>query len=274
MHMPEWPEMENYRTQLSPLLCGQRITGVTINRPATVNEPADVYSSALIGRSILFVERRGKHLLFHLDDGNRLHLHLMLGGWLAYGEQGPKKDSHFQVILTFSDGFSLYFGGLRLGYLHRITAKAAIEQMKELGPDPYDSRLTLEAFQKRLSGKKGKLKTTLTDQRFLAGIGNCYSDEICFDAKVHPAVSVNELDPSTIERVYHSIRKVLLEAKEAGGYMEHPLTPEDTLTGGYISDLKVYDRQGRPCPACGNEIKFETLTGRKMFFCAHCQPVS
>jgi formamidopyrimidine-DNA glycosylase len=269
--MPELPEMEHYRTLLSPLLCGQKITGVAVNRAATINEPVDVFTSALIGRSILFVERKGKHLLFHLDDGHRLHLHLMLGGWLAYGVQGPKKDSHFQVILTFGDGNSLYFGGLRLGYLHRITAKAAIEQMKELGPDPFDSRLTFEAFQKRISGKKGKLKTTLTDQRFLAGIGNCYSDEICFDAKVHPALAVNSLDPSAVERIYHSIRKVLLEAKEAGGYMEHLLTPDDTLTGGYNNQCKVYDRKDEPCTVCGTGIKFETLAGRKMFFCPECQ---
>jgi len=269
--MPELPEMEHYRSQLSPLLCGQRITGVTVNREATINEPADLFTSALIGRSILFVERKGKHLLFHLDDGYRLHLHLMLGGWLAYGEQGPKEDSHFQVILSFDNGFSLYFGGLRLGYLHRLTAKAVIEELRELGPDPYDQRLTLEAFQKRIAGKKGKLKTTLTDQRFLAGIGNRYSDEICFDARLHPATAVNSLAPPELERLYHSIRKVLMEAKDAGGYMEHPLTPDDTLTGGYNSQFKVYDREGEPCHTCGTEIKFETLTGRKMFYCPQCQ---
>jgi formamidopyrimidine-DNA glycosylase len=269
--MPEWPEMEHYRSQLSPLISGQKVTGVVVNRPATINEPVDMFTAALVGRSILFVERRGKHLLFHLDDGNRLHLHLMLGGWLAYGEQGPKKNSHFQVILTFGDGFSLYFGGLRLGYLHRISAKLVIEQMKELGPDPFDSRLTLEAFHNRISGKRGKLKTTLTDQRFLAGIGNCYSDEICFDAKVHPTLTVNKLDSTVSERIYTSMRKVLQEAKEAGGYMEHPLTPDDTVTGGYNNQCRVYDRQGEPCYECGNEIKFETLAGRKMFFCPHCQ---
>ncbi|WP_239614378.1 bifunctional DNA-formamidopyrimidine glycosylase/DNA-(apurinic or apyrimidinic site) lyase [Cohnella mopanensis] len=272
--MPELPEMEHYRSQLSQLLCGQKIIGVTVNREATINEPVDEFKSGLIDRSILFVERKGKHLLFHLDDGRRLHLHLMLGGWLAYGEQGPKKDSHFQVILAFDNGSSLYFGGLRLGYLHRITAKAAIEQLKELGPDPFDPRLTLEAFKKRLTSKKGKLKTTLTDQRFLAGIGNCYSDEICFDAKIHPALSSNELDDEQLERLYGSMRKVLMEAKEAGGYMEHPLTPDDKLTGGYNERCRVYDRKDEPCDDCGTEIKLETLTGRKMFFCPHCQPQS
>jgi len=269
--MPEWPEMEHYRSQLSTLVSGQKITGVTVNRERTINEPAQQFEAALVDRTVLFVERRGKHLLFHLDDGNRLHLHLMLGGWLAYGEQGPKADSHFQVILRLSDGNSLYFGGLRLGFLHRISAKAAIEALKDLGPDPFDARLTPELFAKRLASKKGRLKTTLTDQRFIAGIGNCYSDEICFDAKIHPAAQAGTLEPDAVARLYESMRKVLLEAKGAGGYMEHPLTEGDILTGGYNSRCLVYDRGGEPCLACGHEIVHETLSGRKMFYCPNCQ---
>jgi len=270
--MPEYPEMEHYRTQLSQRLGGQKIDNVVVNREASVNEPAETFVSALIGRTVLFVERRGKHLLFHLDDGNRLLLHLMLGGWLAYGTEGPKEDSHFQVILTFGDGNSLYFGGLRLGYLHRISAKTAFELMKELGPEPFDPRLTPEAFRKRLAGKKGKLKTTLTDQRFLAGIGNCYSDEICFEAKLHPATSAAKLTEEQANRLYAAMRKVLTEAKEAGGYMDHPLTPDDKLTGGFNERCRVYDRKDEPCVECGTPIAFETLTGRKMFYCPHCQP--
>ncbi|MFC4304747.1 DNA-formamidopyrimidine glycosylase [Cohnella boryungensis] len=270
--MPEYPEMEHYRSQLSSLLCGQKISSVVVNRAASINEPVEAFAEALKDRTVLFVERRGKHLLFHLDDGHRLLLHLMLGGWLAYGEEGPEPDSRFQVILTFGNGSSLYFGGLRLGYLHRITAKVALELMKELGPEPFDPRLTLEAFRKRLGSKRGKLKTTLTDQRFLAGIGNCYSDEICFVARVHPAAATNRLDEAASERLYHAMHKVLQDAKEAGGYMEHPLTSDDQLTGGYNERCYVYDRKDEPCDECGTPIRFETMSGRKMFFCPNCQP--
>ncbi|RKP56922.1 bifunctional DNA-formamidopyrimidine glycosylase/DNA-(apurinic or apyrimidinic site) lyase [Cohnella endophytica] len=270
--MPELPEMEHYRSRLSHLLCGQQVTGVVVNREGTINEPAEVFKASLLGRVILFVERRGKHLLFHLDDGYRLHLHLMLGGWMSYGEQAPKKLSQYQVILSFGNGVSLYFGGLRLGYLHRITAKAAIEELKELGPDALDPRLTLEAFRKRLAGKKGKLKTTLTDQRFVSGIGNCYSDEIAFDANVFPAAAVSGLKDEEIERIYHSIRNVLTAAIEAGGYMEQPFTSDDTVTGGFNDLCQVYDRGDEPCRVCGTTIQHETITGRKMFYCPTCQP--
>lgn len=269
--MPEWPEMEHYRTQLSTLVCGKRITDAVVNREATVNETKETFASAIANRTILFVERRGKHLLFHLDDGNRLVLHLMLGGWLYYGEQAPKEDNRYQVILRLSDGNSLYFGGLRLGYLHRMTAKAALEQMKELGPEPFDSRLTPEAFHQRLMGKRGRLKTTLIDQKFIAGIGNCYSDEICFEARLHPATAANTLSEEQTSRLYAAMKKVLLEAKESGGYMEQPVTAGDRVTGGYNSRCLVYDRGGEPCGVCGHEIHHETLSGRKMFYCPSCQ---
>ncbi len=269
--MPEYPEMEHYRTQLSSLLGGRKIVKATVNRAESVNEPVDEFIAALAGRTILFVERRGKHLLFHLDDGNRLLLHLMLGGWLAYGTEGPKPDSHFQVILAFDDDHSLYFGGLRLGYLHRISAKTALERMKELGPEPFDPRLTLEAFRKLVGSKRSKLKTALTDQHFIAGIGNCYSDEICFEAKLHPAMAANKLNDEEAERLYRAMHKVLNEAKEAGGYMEPPLTPDDRLTGGYNDRCLVYDRPDEPCDVCGTPIRQETLSGRKMFYCPNCQ---
>lgn len=269
--MPEWPEMEHYRAQLSTLLGGVKIAGAEVNREATINEPADTFIGAVTNRVILFVERRGKHLLFHLDDGNRLVLHLMLGGYLVYGEEASKEDSHYQVILRLADGNNLYFGGLRLGYLHRMTAKAALEQMKPLGPEPFDPRLTAEAFRKRLAGKRGKLKTTLTDQKFIAGIGNCYSDEMCFEAKLHPAAQASSLSAEETSRLYDAMKKVLLSAKEAGGYMDHPLTANDTTTGGYNDRCLVYDRGGEPCRECGTDIVHETLSGRKMFYCPRCQ---
>jgi formamidopyrimidine-DNA glycosylase len=269
--MPEWPEMENYRRLLSPRVSGQKIDRVVVNRPKTINEPEDHFRNELLGHRILFVERRGKQLLFHLDDGNRLILHLMLGGWLAYGSEGPKEDSHFQVILGFEDGDNLYFGGLRLGYLHRLSAKTVNEQLKDLGPDPFDPRLTSEVFRKRLSARRGKLKPAMTDQRLVSGIGNCYADEICFDAQIHPETPIPSLNAETSEQLYHSMRQVLEEAVAGGGYMDHPLTPDDTFTGGFDDQCRVYDREGEPCVRCGTPIEKGETAGRKMFFCPHCQ---
>ncbi|CAM3866255.1 bifunctional DNA-formamidopyrimidine glycosylase/DNA-(apurinic or apyrimidinic site) lyase [Cohnella lubricantis] len=271
--MPEWPEMDTYRRLLSPLVCGRTIQAVEVNREKTINEPVDVFQSALTGRKILFVERRGKHLLFHLDDGHRLLLHLMLGGWIYYGPESEpeREDSRYQVILELDDGNRLFFGGLRLGYLHRLTAKGAQEHLKDLGPDPFDPRLTEEAFTKRLGKRRGKLKPTLVDQKLVSGIGNCYSDEICFDAKVLPMAQIPDLSEETKQRLYHSMRQVLEEAAANGGYMDHKFSADDTFVGGFDEMCRVYDREGEDCPRCGTPIRLEHVSSRKMFFCPSCQ---
>ncbi|MFC5467622.1 bifunctional DNA-formamidopyrimidine glycosylase/DNA-(apurinic or apyrimidinic site) lyase [Cohnella suwonensis] len=269
--MPEIPEMEHYRTKLSELLCGHTIAGVAIKRPAAVNETPEAFGEALKGRVLLFVERRGKHLLFHLDDGYRLLLTLSADSWLYYGDEASGADVHAHVVLTFDDGNALLFGDMKAAHLHRLTAKAAIEQMKQLGPDALDSRLTPEAFAKRLAGKKGKLKTTLADQRIVSGIGNVYADEIAFAARIHPATSAGSLSPERTEALYRAMRDVLAEAIEAGGYTVHPLIAGDESSGGYRQSRKVHDRAGEPCLSCGTPIRSETAAGRKMHFCPSCQ---
>jgi formamidopyrimidine-DNA glycosylase len=269
--MPEWPEMENYRRQLSPLVCGKTIAEAAVNRPRTINEPPEAFRSALAGRRILFLERRGKHLLFHLDDGNRLLLHLMLGGWLAYGREGPAEDGRFQVILTLDDGNRLFFGGLRLGFLHRLSAKAVQERLKELGPEPFDPRLTPDAFAAMLRRKRGRLKPAMVDQHWIAGIGNCYADEICFEAEASPLTNIAALSEAAARRLFDAMRKVLAEAADAGGYMDRPLTPGDARTGGYDARCRVYDRAGEPCVRCGGTIRQDTVSARKTFYCPACQ---
>ena len=269
--MPEWPEMENYRKLLSERLSGSKMTRVVVNRAKSVNEPVEIFCQSLLDRSMLFIERRGKFLNFHLDDGNRLLLHLMLGGWLAYGPQGPKPDDQFEVILGFDSGNNLYFGGLRLGYLHRLSAKQVKEKWQDLGPEPLDPRLTEERFRQRLQASRSKLKSALTNQKLVAGIGNCYSDEICFDACLHPAAAIPALDEEASGRLYVSMHKVLGDAYANGGYMDRPFSPDDTLTGGYDDKCRVYDRGGEPCVRCGAPIEQGELSGRKMFHCPNCQ---
>lgn len=269
--MPEWPEMEIYRRLLSERLCGHAITSAEVNRAKTINEPVETFRQALIGKRVLFVERKGKQIVFHLDDGNRLLLHLMLGGWLYYGTEGPKHDEAFQVILGFDDGNRLYFGGLRLGYLHRLSAKSVLEQLKAIGPDPFDPRLTPDAFHSRLKAKRGKLKSALTDQKWLSGIGNCYADEIAFHARLHPEVDVKSIDREQSDRLYASMHNVLEEATAQGGYMDRPFASDDMLLGGFNEHCRVYDREGQPCVACGTPIEKDELGGRKVFYCPSCQ---
>ncbi len=141
--MPEWPEMETYRKMLTGTVAGQTIQAVEVAREKTVNIPAEQFKQELAGRTIWFVERRGKYILFHLDNGKRLLLHLMLGGLMYYGTEDDKPDRTTQVTFQFDKGH-LYFIGLRLGFLHYLSVKEVEERIGDLGLDPFDKRLTLE----------------------------------------------------------------------------------------------------------------------------------
>ena len=269
--MPEWPEMEHYRKLLMERIGGQRITGVEIARPRSVNVDPGEFARAAVGAVVWYVERRGKYLIFHLDNGKRLLLHLMIGGSLFFGTDGERPDRTAQITLRFPNG-NLYFPGLRLGYLHLLSVKELNARLQELGPDPMDRRLDAGAFAARFAGRRGMLKPALTDQSAVAGIGNCYADEMLHMAGIRPDVPVPRVDAEGWQRLHGAMRTVLEQAAAHGGYMETPLYAGDTQTGGAAALLRVYDREGEPCPKCGGAIVKTELSGRKTFFCPACQP--
>jgi formamidopyrimidine-DNA glycosylase len=268
--MPELPEMENYRRLLNQKIGGQVVTGVEINREKSINVNPTLFVPTVLGKKIIAVNRRGKHLIFHLEKGQVLLLHLMLGGWMFFGTEEDKPNRTIQIRLSFGENH-LYFIGLRLGYLHLYSEPDVKKELSDLGSEPLEPDFTAEQFLKLLSDKRGRIKTKLLNQEFLAGIGNCYSDEICYHAKILPTRTIDELSESNRAQLYHSMKEVLLNALKFGGYMENPLFKGDTLTGGYNSRCLVYDREGEKCNRCGSIIMKEMISSRKTFFCPNCQ---
>lgn len=268
--MPELPEMETYKMLLSHELLGQTIRDVSVEREKSLNVPVDEFIDIVRYRNITGISRRAKHLLFHLDNGYTLLLHLMLDGWMFYGTGEEKPDRSTQVVLSFGNR-NLYFFGLRLGYLHLLNGSALQERLASYGPEPFDPRLDEERFHHLLKRKKAVLKPTLVDQKVLAGIGNCYADEFCFYAGILPDRRITDLSPEETSRLLHGMRYILTDAMRYGGYMEFPLYVGDSLTGGYNDKCRVYDRGGEPCYQCGQPIVQEELASRKVFYCTHCQ---
>ncbi|TMV50272.1 Fpg/Nei family DNA glycosylase [Paenibacillus mesophilus] len=268
--MPELPEMETYRTLLVQRIVHRPVTAVEIEREKSINVPVEAFKRRVEGRAIANITRRAKHLLFHLDSGDILLLHLMLGGWMFYGTDREKPDRTAQVVLSFGER-SLYFIGLRLGYLHLLDRAEAERKMSGLGPEPLEYDFTVERLSRLLRRKRSVLKPTLTDQKTIAGIGNCYSDEMCFDAGILPNRAIGMMSDEDFAALHRSMHKVLNEAIRFGGYMENPLFPGDALTGGFDSRCVVYDRGGEPCVRCGTPIVQDELASRKVFYCTRCQ---
>ena len=268
--MPELPEMETYRNLLLSRLRGQRITHVHIGRERSLNLPPAEFIQLVQHRTVVDVKRRAKHLLFQLDTDQVLLLHLMLGGLMYWGTDEDKPDRTVQITLSFGKD-RLYFIGLRLGYLHLHSVESVRTMLARLGPEPLVPDFGLGQFLKAMEGKRGRLKTVLTDQAVLAGIGNCYSDEICHAAGLRPDRIVSSLSDQEMASLYDGMRSVLAEAVSVGGYMEVPLYAGDRLTGGYNERCRVYDREGEPCPRCGSAIIRLELASRKTFLCPGCQ---
>ncbi|QCT02762.1 formamidopyrimidine-DNA glycosylase [Paenibacillus algicola] len=270
--MPELPEMENYRRLLSEVILNTPITDVTVQREKSINMAPELFASTLKGSRFIFIERRGKYLIFHLSDGKRLLLHLMLGGLLYLGHGHEDKPSrNTQIEISFGSA-TLYFIGLRLGYLHLLSAKESDLALEGLGPDLFSRKLTRERFTAILQSRRGTLKSLLVNQQAIAGIGNSYADEIAFAAGLHPSTKVQQLTESEISRLYDAAMSVLTDALEAGGYMELPLFQGDERTGGFDESFRIYDREGQPCVRCGSTIVKTELSGRKVFYCPVCQP--
>ncbi len=268
--MPELPEMENYRRVFERKLVGQIIQSVEVTREKSINKPVASFISEVKGRKLIAVERRAKHLIFKLDSGENLLLHLMLGGLMYIGSENDHPDRTMQVTISFEES-QLFFIGLRLGYLHLLSNQELQHEFSELGPEPLDSSFTLPMFDEKLKEKRGALKTTLVNQKFIAGIGNLYSDEICFEAKLLPTRKADELSQQERAALYHAIQTILNRGLKYGGYIEMPVFKGDDLTGKYNDNCYVYDKEGEPCPRCQSLIIKDEIASKKSFYCSQCQ---
>lgn len=268
--MPELPEMETYRKLLTERVVRRTITDITVNRQKSINVESDDFVQRVKGKMIIGIDRRAKHLIFKLSTGENLLLHLMLGGWMYVGSREDQPDRTKQIIISFGEQ-ELYFIGLRLGYLHLLSQKELEEELSDLGPEPLNGNFTYPTWVDLIGEKRGRLKTTLVDQQFIAGIGNCYCDEICYVSGLRPTKQADTLDEEMRKKLYDGIHAVLQRALSFGGYMDHPLFKGDTLTGGYNNQCYVYDREGEPCGRCGGTIVFEEVSSRKCFYCPVCQ---
>jgi formamidopyrimidine-DNA glycosylase len=268
--MPEWPEMEHYRKLLEARLIHKRITNIHIERERSLNMSTNEFTNRVGGQRITAVRRRAKMILFTLESQDVLLLHLMLGGWMFFGFEQEKPERTIQVQLSFGEQH-LYFIGLRLGYLHLFQPHELVERFAEIGIEPFDSSLSLSTFQSILYRNRGTLKKVLTDQSIIAGIGNCYSDEMCYSAGLLPSRIPSTLSDQEWSNVYHSMHSTLLDALQLGGYMDQPFYTGDSWTGKYNEFCKVYDREGEPCTHCGQIIIRNEVSNKKSFYCPGCQ---
>jgi formamidopyrimidine-DNA glycosylase len=270
--MPELPEVETIKRQLNKKVKGEKIKSVEVRLPKFIKYPLKKFRELVAGATIINVSRRAKLLIIELNNGYCLVIHLKLTGQLIYQGE-PNKHTH--LIYYFTDGRHLIHNDLRQFGFVKIVPKKELARFlakEEYGPEPLSEEFTLKLFKKLLAKReKAKIKPLLMDQTWLAGIGNLYSDEILFRAKVLPTRQAGSLKPAEIKRIYQGIKKILSLAISRRGSSADQYVDATGKKGNYFPLVKVYRREGKPCYLCGTEIQSLKIGGRSAHFCPKCQ---
>jgi len=267
--MPELPDLEVIREFLAPRIVGVPIVSVQVRRPIVVRNllSGDV-ADHLAGRRFTDVGRRGKFLLLPLDDGATLVINPMLAGRIRYGQPLPRHRARDALVLRLADGRELrYHDAKDMGKVYLTDDLTQVPSFTSQGPEATDPDLTLEVFGQRLGRHRGEIKGVLTNQTFVAGIGNAYADEICWHAGLYPFRRRPSLTDDEVARLHSALRTVLAEAIET-----LRARVGDAIDVEVRDFLAVHGKAGQPCPRCGRPISEVKRARRATNFCRTCQP--
>lgn len=274
--MPELPEVENAVRDLKPWLVGRRVEDARVLWPRIVHQLSpESFVQRLAGRQITHVGRRGKFLLFHLDDGQVLLLHLRMTGRLWLVEGGEELDKHTHVVFDLDNGQQLRYQDMRkFGRFYLVDEVEDV--VGKLGPEPLSESFTPFDLLDAVQGRRAAIKSLLLDQRILAGVGNIYADEALFRSGIDPRRPGHSLTLADCSRLHASIRQTLAEAIREGGStlgnsaLSNYRRPNG-VRGRYQDRHRVYRLAGKPCPVCGTTIQRIKLAQRSTHFCPTCQ---
>lgn len=280
--MPELPEIETIKNDLAPQVVGEIIQGVTFSSDPQLRilrryPSTPKFIQEIKGNRIIALRRRAKYLIFELSLQKTLIMHLGMSGQLLINHPNDNYQPFIQAIFHLSNTKELRFIDPRkFGEISLQLPKPRpfdILNIDRLGPEPLEQEFTIDYLTRTLQHSKQKIKTLLMDQKKIAGIGNIYSDEILFQAKIHPARIASSLKGKEINHLYRSIRKILIAAIENRGTTAADQRFRDGWgnIGNFQTKLKVYQRKGRSCYHCRTPIATLNIGGRNASFCPSCQ---
>ena len=272
--MPEIPDLEAIRGFLNERLPGQTVEAVEVKVPHVVRTGAKALAESLPGEAFGEAERRGKFLLFALASARVLAVNPMLTGRFQYVPPGAKWQGRACLRLTLSGGMELRYADLRVMgrlYLLPLEELDAIPNWTAGGPDLLDPALTDAVWLERIRKYRGRIKNILTKAEFVQGVGNAYSDEILWEARINPFTPRTDLDEDDLRRLFAAARQVMAWAT--------PLARERMVRGDALDYrerrdfFRVHRLGGEArCPRDGAKITDIEASGKTTSFCRACQP--
>ncbi len=274
--MPELPEVQTIVDDLNAAdLIGRRITGARVFWPRTIAEPApQAFCRRMKGKRFTAIGRRGKYLVFQVDDGATLLMHLRMSGRLNLVRANTARSKHEHVTIRFADGRQLRFHDPRkFGRLQLIEDPQKI--LRRLGPEPLSSRFTARRLAAGLQSRRRALKPLLLDQTFVAGLGNIYVDEALWEARLHPCRPASSLTWPEIKALHRAVRRVLKRGlKNLGtslGTGKANFYSVSRRRGRNSDQLNVFRRTGLACARCCSTIERIIVAQRSTHICPTCQ---
>ena len=270
--MPELPEVQTVVNYLAPEVQGKFINSIdSPNNYLKVfgNGNLSFVKSAIQGKRIVRLGRRGKYIIIHLNKGH-LILHLRMTGKLLLQGLQKKFDKHLSFRIDFNDNSNLYFYDTRK--FGRIYFSRTLEWLEEkLGVEPLSKEFNLSWLTQSLGQRKRMMKPLFLDQSYIAGLGNIYIDEILWKASIHPQSISNKIPEQSIPNLYKSIRSILQDAISYNGTTFINFSFGENRTGEFKEKLNVFGKQGQSCPNCEGKIQKFRVGQRGTHICNHCQ---
>ncbi len=268
--MPELPEVETVRRQIAPHVEGRRIERLDIQDARWCQPLApEVLADAVEGRVVERLDRRGKYLIWALEDDVHLLMHLRMTGNLLLADAPYER-----VRVVLDDGGSVRFcDPRRFGTGELAVGAKALDEFfaARVGIEPLGPELTGERVWLLARGRRAPVKAFLLDQRHIAGVGNIYADEALFRARIHPLRPAGALTKAQAGALSEGVRGALLAGLGAGGASIDDFRHADGETGSFQNEFLVHRREGEPCPVCGNTIVKFVAGGRGTYACERCQ---
>jgi formamidopyrimidine-DNA glycosylase len=269
--MPELPEVEVTRLSFADRIAGAVIEGVSLGKP--LRWPLGCEPSALVGRRVTGVRRRGKYLLLEMDEGVLL-LHLGMSGSLRFADVLPPRGGHDHFELLTTRGTLRLHDPRRFGavvYAPSPEEPPALQLLGGLGVEPLEGSFDPLVFHAALRQRRASIKQVLLAGDVVVGVGNIYASESLFHAGIRPTLSASRLSKPRAVRLHAAIVEVLQQALAQGGSTLRDFSSAEGQSGYFQREAMVYGRGGLPCRVCGTFVKALRQGQRATYYCPVCQ---
>jgi formamidopyrimidine-DNA glycosylase len=260
--MPEAPDVEIYTQYFADKALKQEILEVDITDTKILDEISKkTLTEWLKGKKFTDCKRYGKYLLAETNDSDSLYLHFGMTGYLEYFKTKKEAPKHARILFHLKSGHTLTYMNQRLlGHVGKVNSVEDLKKVKDLGPDLKE--IAFEEFSKTIQTSRAAVKTGLMNQKYFCGIGNIYSDEILYQAGIHPETKCSDLSEKEIKTLYEKMHEVFKIAVEKGANPQR--MPDSFLLHHRDSDQN--------CPKKGHgKLKSKKVSGRRAWFCPNCQ---